>query len=177
MYATLSSDDKNKKPVSQKSGRNIQSGVCASRWARTTLETSDPEFRVRWTSSDENRGRRQCSRRRGRTFLWRGDSSAWIPTSRWAPGAPSNWQLVVRAGSQRPKYRGKVVGTLRVCGCLCALEQKVLSLLVTEARLRHSIRPLSYALVGGRQRKCRRLGERPGLPPSSSRVIGEVVAG
>lgn len=39
--------------------------------------------------------------------------------------------------------------------CLCALEQKDLTLVVTEARLRRSIRPLSYAIVG-RRRKCRR---------------------
>lgn len=45
------------------------------------------------------------------------------------------------AGPRRPKYRGKVVGVPRVCGCLCALEQRDLSLLVSEAGSRPSVRP------------------------------------
>lgn len=161
MYATLSTDDKNEKKkkalVFQKSGRNIQSGAFTSGWVKMTLQTFDlwmcPRNRVWWTSSDEQRGRRHCSWRRCRTFFWRADNAAWIPTSLRAPRAPSNWQLVVSAGSQCPKYRGKVVGTLRVCGCLCALEHRDLTLLVTETRLHHSIEPLSYAVFG---RKCRR---------------------
>lgn len=107
-----------KKSVSQKSGMNIQSAAYTSRqlWRPPTPEVlwTCPTTRVRWTSSDEKHGRRHRSRRRGHTFFWRGDKLAWIPTSRRAAGAPSNRQLVVRAWSQCSKYRGKVVGTLRV---------------------------------------------------------------
>lgn len=88
--------------------------------------------------------------------------------ARQAPRAPSNWQLVVRAGSQCPKYRRKVVGTLRVLVAFVPLNKRICHAWWEKQDCATPSDPRPYAVVGGRQRKCRRTGVTE--PPSEFSV-------
>lgn len=156
-----------KELVSQKSGRNIWSGACTFRWAKQTLETSDPwiplkvsykprEMNLIWWKAVHISDRvttRRGSQRPAECPGQRQTDSSWCAP---APCVPNT---------------GKVVGTWRAC----ALEQKDLSLPATEARLHHSDRCHMRLLeavsgnVGDR--------ERPSPSRSLARIMRFAVSG